>query len=326
MLRASNRWLATAVLLLAALLVASCGQGAPAYPTKPVTLIIPLAAGGAPDATFRLLASEAEKELGQKIVVVNRPGPGGTVGVAETIQAKPDGYTIGMCAVAMVNIQPLMQDVPYKGPDDLEAIVQVDEAPMLLYVKADSRFKTLKEFVEEAKKQPGQLTVANAGGLYNIPHADLALFEKVAGIKVQTVPYGSGDHLPAVLGGTVDASTGQVALMTQHIKAGPIRALGVFTAERSNSLPDSPTFKEQGYDITHVPYEFVMAPKGLPKEAKDKLVAAFTKAVKSQAFREYAEKSGLVVAYLGPDELTKRLKADAVTYQKLVDEAGWKKK
>ena len=140
------------------------------YPTKPVNLIVPMAAGGGPDATFRMLSSEAEKELGKKVVIINRPGPGGAAGVAETILSKPDGYTIGMCAVAMVTIQPLLKDLPYKGPEDLLPLVQSNEAPMVLYVKADSPLKTLKDLVDEAKKRPGQVSVGIVGGNYNIPH------------------------------------------------------------------------------------------------------------------------------------------------------------
>lgn len=326
MLRSFRRWPVTfALLLVLSLATWGCAAGGPAYPTKPVTLIIPFEAGGGPDGTFRMLAQEAEKELGQKIVVVNRTGGTGSVGVAEVIQSKPDGYTVGMCAVAVANIQPLLRDVPYKGPDDMLPLVQATEAPMLLYVKADSPFKTLKDLVDEAKKRPGKVTVSIAGGLYNLPHADVVLFERAAGIKLTAVPYGSAEHLPAVLGGTVEASTGQVAMMTQHIKAGTVRSLGVFSEARAKTLPDVPTFKEQGYDVSLTPYEFVIAPKGLPDAVKDKLVAAFTKAVKSQAFQEYAEKSGIVLAYLGPDDLAKRLKGDAEKYRELVQSAGWKK-
>ncbi len=315
-----------ALLLVVALLVPGCGAGAPAFPTKPITLIVPFEAGGGPDGTFRVLAQEAEKPLGQKVVVVNKAGGAGTVGVAELIQSKPDGYTISMCPVAVLNVQPLLQDVPFKGPDDVLPLVQSNEALFVLYVKADSPFKTVKDLVEEAKKRPGKLTVANAGGNYNVPHADLVFFEKLAGIKLNIVPYSSSEHLPAVLGNTVEASTGQVAMMTQHIKAGTIRALGVFYDNRAKSLPDVPTFKEQGFDVSLTPYEFTIAPKGLPKDVKDKLVEGWTAAVKSQAFMDYVEKSGMIHAYLGPDDLAKRLKADVDKYRQIVQDAGWKKK
>jgi len=329
MLHRSNRWFAiTLASVISSLFLVSAGSalGAAAYPTKPVTLIVPLAAGGAPDATFRLLSSEAEKDLGKKIVVVNRPGPGGATGVAETIIAKPDGYTIGMCAVAMVTIQPLLQDLPFKGPQDLMALVQSNEAPMVLYIKADSPFKTLKEFIDEAKKRPGQVSVGIAGAPYNIPHMQLVLLEKLAGVKFNYVPYGSADHIPAVLGRTTDGAIGQVALLTQHIKAGSLRALAVFASRRAKHLEDIPIVKELGYDITDIPYEFVIAPKGIPSEAIDKLTAAYTKAAKSQAFQEYADRTGLFASYAATEELTRKLRADAERHKKIVDELGWAKK
>ena len=329
MVHRSNRWLAiTPALALSLLLLVSAGSAlaAQAYPTKPVTLIVPLAAGGAPDATFRLLSSEAEKDLGRKIVVVNRPGPGGATGVAETIISKPDGYTIGMCAVAMVTIQPLLQDLPFKSPDDLIALVQTNEAPTLIYVKDDSPFKSLKDLIEEAKKRPGQISVGVAGAPYNLLHMQLVLLEKLAGVKFNFVPYGSADHIPAVLGRTVDVGIGQVALLTQHIKAGSTRTLGVFGSKRAKRLEDIPIVKELGYDITDIPYEFVMAPKGIPQEAAEKLIAAFTKAAKSQTFQDYADKTGLEISYAAAEELTRKLRADAERYKKIVDELGWAKK
>jgi tripartite-type tricarboxylate transporter receptor subunit TctC len=296
------------------------------FPTRPVSLIVPMAAGGGPDATFRMLSSEAEKELGKKIVIVNRPGPGGAAGVSETILSKPDGYTIGMCAVAMVTIQPLLKDLPYKGPEDMLPLVQSNEAPMVLYVKADSPLKSFKDFVDEAKKRPGQVSVGIVGGNYNIPHVTLVMLEKKAEIKLNLIPYGSADHVTAVLGGTIEASMGQVAVMSQHIKAGTVRGLSVFAGRRSGRLGDIPIISEFGYDITDIAYEFVFAPKGIPKGAIDKLTAAYTKAAKSQTFQEYADKTGIFASYAGPDELAKKLRADAARYKAVVQELGWKAK
>lgn len=305
-------------------------EGGPAlaadYPTKPVNLIVPMGAGGGPDTTFRMLSSEAEKELGKKIVIVNRPGPGGAAGISETLLSKPDGYTIGMGAVAMVTIQPLLKDLPYKGPGDLLPLVQSNEAPMVLYVKADSPFKTLKDLIDEAKKRPGQVSVGIVGGNYNIPHVTLVMLEKKAGIKLNLVPYGSADHVPAVLGGTIEASMGQVAVMSQHVKAETVRGLAIFAGRRTNRLPDIPIVKEVGYEILDIPYEFVFAPKGIPKGVVDKLTAAYTKAAKSQAFQEYADKTGIFASYAGPEELSRKLRSDAERYRAVVKELGWKAK
>lgn len=126
-------------LLLSLALLAVERPPAAAYPTKPITLVIPFKAGSAPDTTFRVLAELAEKDLGQRLVILNRPGPGGTIGTSEVIQAAPDGYTIGMAAVAVVVLQPLLQDLPYKGPDDMTLIAQTNEAPTELAVNADRK-------------------------------------------------------------------------------------------------------------------------------------------------------------------------------------------
>jgi tripartite-type tricarboxylate transporter receptor subunit TctC len=197
---------------------------------------------------------------------------------------------------------------------------------MVLYVKADSPLKAFKDFIDEAKKRPGQVPVGIVGGNYNIPHVQLVMLEKKAGIKLNLVPYGSADHVTAVLGGTLEASMGQVAVMTQHIQAGTVRALSVFAGRRVNRLADIPIVKELGYDITDIPYEFVFAPKGTPKIAIDKLTAAYTKAAKSQTFQDYADKTGIFASFAGPDELAKKLRADAERYKAIVQELGWKTK
>jgi tripartite-type tricarboxylate transporter receptor subunit TctC len=313
-----RRWLAAA--LGAALFMPAIVS---AYPTKPVTLVVPFRAGSAPDVTFRILAEQAEKDLGHKVVILNRPGPGGTIGVAEVARAAPDGYTIGMAAVAILTLQPLLQDLPYKGPDDVTLIAQTNEAPTALAVRADSPWRTLAEFLAEAKKRPGQLSVGLGGGLHTILHVGLALLEKSAGVRFNAVPFDAGAQLPAVLGGTVDSGLGQTALFAPHVKAGKLRVLGQFG--RTRALRDVPTFTEQGHDITVIPYEFLIAPKGTPAAVIGRLAGAFRKAVESPAFRDYADKGGLIVSYLGPEELAQRLAADARLYRQVVQEFGWKK-
>ncbi|HSR10553.1 MAG TPA: tripartite tricarboxylate transporter substrate-binding protein, partial [Thermodesulfobacteriota bacterium] len=147
-----------------------------------------------------------------------------------------------------------------------------------------------------------------------------------AGIKLNLVPYGSADHVTAVLGGTIEASMGQVAVMSQHIKAGTVRGLGVFAGRRSERLGEIPNIKELGYDIQDIAYEFVFAPKGIPQEAVRKLTAAYTKAANSQIFQDYAAKTGIFASYAGPEELAKKLRADAERYKAVVQELGWRAK
>lgn len=313
-------------LLLSLALLAVERPPAAAYPTKPITLVIPFKAGSAPDTTFRVLAELAEKDLGQRLVILNRPGPGGTIGASEVIQAAPDGYTIGMAAVAVVVLQPLLQDLPYKGPDDMTLIAQTNEAPTALAVNANAPWRTLDEFLAEARKRPGQVSVGLGGGLHTVLHVGLALLEKAAAVRFNTVPFDAGAQLPALLGGTIDAAVGQTVLFSPHVKAGKLRVLGQFGSTRAKGFEDVPTFKERGYDVALIPYEFLIAPKATPKAAVDRLTAAFKKAAESSTFRDFGDKRGLAVRYLGPQELEERLRADAKRYRQVIEELGWAKK
>jgi tripartite-type tricarboxylate transporter receptor subunit TctC len=309
-------------------LVTSVAAPSPAasYPTKPVTLIVPFKAGSAPDTTFRVLAELVEKDLGQKVVVLNRPGPGGTIGVSEVLQAAPDGHTIGMASTAVVVLQPLIQDLPYRGPDDMTLIAHTNAAPIALAVNATSPWRTLDELLAEARKRPGQVSVGLGGGLHTILHVELALMEKHAGVKFNVVPFDAGAQLPALLGGSIDAAIGQTVLLSPHVKATKVRALAQVGAQRARGWDAVPTLKDLGYDITVIPYEFVIAPKGTPKPVAEKLTAAFKRATESATFRDYGDKRGLEVHYLGPAELLERLRADAKVYRQVVEEFGWIKK
>ncbi len=316
----------TARLLLSlAALVAIAGPAA-AYPTKPVTLVVPFKAGSAPDTTFRVLAEIAEKDLGAKIVIVNRPGPGGTIGVSEVLQSAPDGYTIGMAALAGVVLQPLFQDLPYKGPDDMTLIAQVNEAPTAVAVGANAPWRTLEELLAEARKRPGQVTVGLGAGLHTILHVQLALLEKATGVKFSPIPFEAGAQLPALLGGSIDVAIGQTVLLSPQLKAGKVRALAQSGLKRQKGWEEVPTFKDRGFDITIVPYEFVIAPRGVPRPAIEKLTAVFKRATESAAFKEFADRRGLEVRYLGAVELRERLLADGKVLRQVVEDFGWPKK
>lgn len=316
----------TAGLLLSLVALVSTVSVAASYPTKPVTLIVPFKAGSAPDTTFRVLAELAEKDLGQKIVILNRPGPGGTIGVSEVLQAAPDGYTIGMAALAGIVLQPLFQDLPYKGPDDMTLIAQINEAPTALAVSASAPYRTLEEFLAEARKRPGQLTVGLGGGLHTILHVQLALLEKATGVRLSPIPFEAGAQLPALLGGSIDAAIGQTVLFSPQVKAGKVRPLAQSGIKRQKGYEEIPTFKDRGFDITIVPYEFVIAPRGVPRPAVEKLTNAFKRATESAAFKEYADRRGLEVRYLGAVELRERLQTDGKALRQVVEDFGWPKR
>jgi tripartite-type tricarboxylate transporter receptor subunit TctC len=323
--RTTIRFAMTVAVVFLVAIGAAPGPAA-SYPTKPVTLIMPFKAGSAPDTTFRVLAELVEKDLGQRVVVVNRPGPGGTIGVSEVLQAAPDGHTIGMAGTGVVLLQPLMQDLPFKGPDDMTLIAQTNAAPVALAVNAKAAWRTLDELLGEARKRPGQLSVGLGGGLHTVLHVELALLEKHAGVKFNAVPFDAGAQLPALLGGSIDAALGQTVLLSPHVKAGKVRAVAQVGTRRTRGWEALPTLKDLGYDITAIPYEFVIAPKGTPRPVVEKLAAVFRKATESAAFRDYGDKRGLEVSYLGPAELAERLRADARVYRQVAEDLGWAKK
>jgi tripartite-type tricarboxylate transporter receptor subunit TctC len=278
--RTTIRFAMTVAVVFLVAIGAAPGPAA-SYPTKPVTLIMPFKAGSAPDTTFRVLAELVEKDLGQRVVVVNRPGPGGTIGVSEVLQAAPDGHTIGMAGTGVVLLQPLMQDLPFKGPDDMTLIAQTNAAPVALAVNAKAAWRTLDELLGEARKRPGQLSVGLGGGLHTVLHVELALLEKHAGVKFNAVPFDAGAQLPALLGGSIDAALGQTVLLSPHVKAGKVRAVAQVGTRRTRGWEALPTLKDLGYDITAIPYEFVIAPKGTPRPVVEKLAAIFRKATTS---------------------------------------------
>jgi len=319
-----RRYRTAAVAGCVLLVTAACGgsgtgtdEAGADFPTKPITLIVPLDAGSAPDATFRKVASIAEKSLGQKIVIVNKPGGAGTVGTVDIVNAKPDGYTIGMSAVAILDIQPKLQKTAYQGPQDVDPLVQVVEAAMVLFVKTDSGISSAEDLAGKAKASPGKVTIGVAGknDLTDILGRTLS---RELDTKIPTVPMGPGKQVLGVLNGTVVAGIAQPLVVKPYIDSGKMKILGVF-GEKVPPGVDAKLFVDQGYDVRKVPYEFIIAPKGLPADVREKLVKAFGDAVQSQEFKEFAEKGSLIASYLGPDELADKLAKDEKEYAALLE-------
>jgi len=319
------RRFATAVAMGTALLVtAACGgdSGNPSkagsdFPTKAITLVVPLDAGSAPDASFRKLAAIAEKNLGQRIVILNKPGGAGTAGTADVINAKPDGYTVGMAAVAMVAIQPKLQKTSYQGPEDMDPLVQVVEAAMALFVKTDSGIDSVEDLAARAKENPGKVTigVAGANDLTDILGRIMA---RELEADIPTVPMGPGKQVLGVLNGTVVAGISQPLAAKPYVESGEMKFLGIF-GENAPPGVDAELFIDQGFDVRKVPYEFIFAPKGLPDDVREILAKAFGDAVKSPDFQEFAEQGSLIAGYLGPDELAAKLAKDQEEYGSLID-------
>lgn len=288
------------------------------FPTKEVQIIIPYAAGGATDLIFRALATTTGKYLGKPIVVINRPGGGGTVGVVEALKAKPDGYTL-LSAITPLTILPhqIKTTFNYK---DFDPIINVVKDPGMFLVRSDASWKDLKEFLDYAKKNPGMITVGNSGAGGGV-HLIALAFEKTAGVKFNHIPFaGGGPSVTALLGGHVNAVSVSPPEGIEHVKAGKLRIIALFSEKRFELFPDVPTVKEQGIDFVMGQWRGLAAPKGTPSDVIKKLHDAFKKGMEDPVFIKNAKDMVVNLHYLGPEDFGKLMAQDHEFYGKLVKE------
>ncbi len=305
-------------LILSLILLVGISIQAAEFPTKEVQIIIPYAAGGATDLIFRALAATTQKYLGKAVIVVNRPGGGGTIGVTEVQQAKPDGYTL-LSAITPLTILPhqVKTTFTYK---DFEPIINVVKDPGMFLVKSDSPWKTLSEFLDYAKKNPGMITVGNSGAGGGV-HLIALAFEKAAGVKFNHIPFaGGGPSVTALLGGHINAVSVSPPEGIEHVKAGKLRIIALFAEKRFELFPDVPTVKEQGVDFTMGQWRGLAAPKGTPPDVIKKLHDAFKKGMEDPVFIKNAKDMVVNLSYLGPEEFGKLMAQDHEFYGKLVKE------
>lgn len=298
--------------------VSSTPLQAQQFPTKEVQILIPYAPGGATDLVFRALAASAQKYLGQAVVVVNRAGGGGAVGFTEAAQAKPDGYTL-VTAVTPLTILPHQVKTAFTY-QNFEPILNVVQDPAMFQVAAGAPWKTLKEFVDYARKNPNTITVGNSGAGGGV-HLIAVAFERAAGVKFNHIPFaGGGPSVTALLGGHVNAVSVSPPEGIAHVKAGKLRIIALFSEQRMADFPDVPTVREQGIDFTMGQWRGLAAPKGTPPEVIKVLHDAFRKGMEDPAFVKSAESMSVALSYIGPAEFGKLMAADHERYAKLVAE------
>src|SRR3954469_12156847 len=238
-------------LVLAALVAASPGVQAQDYPTRPITMVNPFPPGGVVDVVGRPLAAIMEKSLKQPVIMVGKPGAGGAVGVADAAKAPADGYTILM-GLSSISIFPVSDRINGKTPPyelkEFAPIALVTADPTVLVVRTDGPYKTIKDFVDAAKANPGKINYSSSG-VYGTLHVAMEIFANAAGIQLFHVPYqGGGPAVTALLGGQVQALAQGPAAAIGQIRGGKFRALAGWGSQRLKLLPDLPTFKELGYD------------------------------------------------------------------------------
>jgi len=289
------------------------------YPEKPLNFICGFPAGGAMDMTARAVTEAVKKYFPKPMVVVNRPGAAGTIGAAEIIQAKPDGYTIGITAVAVLTVQPHRTKLPYGSPEDYTPIIKLNNLPICFAVKSDAPWKTMQEFITNAQANPGKFRVGHPG-IGTVLHLNLEQLKVAAKVDLTAVPFAGGaESVPALLGGHVEALCVHHGEILPQVNAGKAKVLAVFEEKRNPLFPDAPTFRQIGYDITMGVYYLVIGPKGLSSHIVSILHDALKKAMEDPIFPTAMEARGFEVSYEGPQELKNRLLRDYEINAKLVE-------
>jgi tripartite-type tricarboxylate transporter receptor subunit TctC len=297
-----------------------------AFPSHAITIVNAFPPGGANDIVTRPLASTLEPIIKQPVVVETKAGAGGQVGAQYVAAAKPDGYTLlshntGISGFAEVD--KLFGRAPKFTRADFIPLARLIADPVLLLVNDKQPYKTLKEFIDDAKKRPNQI-LFSSGGLYGATHLPMALLAKAAGgLKLRHLPTnGGGPAITALLGNNVNCSAQSVTASLSHIHAGKLRPLAIFGATRSKVLPDVPTLKELGYDVEYYLWVGLFAPKGTPQPVISVLASGIDKAAHSEQYLKALTNLGLDSAYLGPADFAKFWDTDAKRVVEAVDEIG----
>ncbi len=308
----------SAILLTALSIILLVTSSSPAqnWPTKPVSVLVVFGPGGSSDSMVRVLASKADKLLGQPISVENNGGGGGTVGLGIIARAKPDGYKIAQCvSIGLIGI-PQFRAVTYTL-DDFVPIMQFAAGETGLVVRADAPFKTLKEFVEYAKKNPGKVTYSTTS-IGSTTHLVMEYIAKKEGITWTHVPFpGNAECLTALLGGHVTAVSGDT-IFIPYVKDGTLRLLGNHGEKRMKSFPNVPTFREQGYDYVNPTTYVFVAPRGTPQPVVKKLEDAFHKAMDDPDFIRVCDQLNNPIVYRNSEDTLKFLKQQYVAIGKMI--------
>ena len=296
------------------------------YPTKPLVIIVPAAAGGPTDTLTRVLAAAMAEPLKQQVLIENMGGAGGTIAINKAAKAKPDGYTLLLYHIGMATSPALYRKLPYDTLNDFDYIGQVADVPMMLIAKKATPATNFAEFLAYAKANKDKLTYANAG-IGSASFLCGLLFMSAIQTDFTMVPYkGTGPAMNDLVGGQVDFMCDQTTNTLPQIKSGNVKAYGVTTAARLASAPDMPTLDEQGlkgFDL--VVWNGLYAPKGIPKAAQEKLVAALQAAVQAPAFRSRMADLGaepVPVAKATPQSLGARLKAEVEKWTPIIHKSG----
>ena len=296
---------------------------AQAYPERPVRLIVPYAPGGSADIAARMISDGWAKELGSPLVIENRAGAGGNIGVDAVAKSAPDGYTIGLQTVSLAINPALFASMPYDTLKDLAPIGMIASSQHVLAVNPKVDVSNLKDLIQKAKAEPGKMSYGSAG-VGSTFHMSAELFKSVADVNILHVPYrGGGPALVDTMGGQVDMSFPVISAAQQHVAGGKLNALAVTGDKRSPLLPDVPTAQEAGLPgYVFDTWFMVFAPDGTPQPVIDKLNSSLNATLNSESIKARLMKEGFEPTPTTPVEAKTKLETDMPKWAKLIQERG----
>ena len=293
------------------------------YPSKPARMIVAFGAGATTDIVARIFANKLSEVWGQQLVVENRPGAGGVIGLESAARATPDGYTLVLCGINQAISAALYKKLPYDHLRDFAPVSLVATLPNILVVNSAVPARTVGEFVAYAKANPGKMKYASSG-IGASPHLTMELFKTTSGINLVHVPYKTmAQGVTDLLGGHVDAAFNNLPTQLPNVRAGKMRALGVTSARRSEQLPDVPTIIESGYpDFEVTVWQGLCAPARTPPEILTKLHADVMKALAAPDLRQRFVEQGVDSAPSSTEAFSAFIRAETVRWGKTVRESG----
>lgn len=305
---------------------AAAPVAAQTYPTKGIRILVGFAPGGSTDIVARLIAAEMTKNVGQQVVVENRPGAGGNIAAELVSKAPPDGYTLHACTTGVFAIAPFIYSkLPYDPEKGLTPITQTGTLPYIIVMHPSLPAKNVREFIAIAKARPGQINYASSG-VGTASHLSAAMFASASGISMTHVPYkGTGNAMSDLIGGQVVLMFDQPVSSLPHVQAGKLKVLGISSAQRFSTLKDIPTVAEQGLPgFEAISWSGICAPGGTPRPIVDRVYSEVAKVLKVPELRDRLLRDGIEPVGSTPEQYAEHIKKEAVKWSKVVKDSGAK--